>query len=463
MKESLFSSFKPTSKEDWLSQVEKDLGGTPYADLQWKVTGSIAMEPYYTAPEVADPRVADIQRCQKRQPGWLTQPVVYFTTPKDTNTQIHKALSAGADAVWLQVRGQQRVGTDLHKTLHNIRLTDTPVVFEVEGNVADLTHELLQVSGYHLKGGMAADAVASWMLTGQDYRPAVDQLAAVVARTNDMPAFRPLMVSGHAYHEAGAHVVQELACTLASAVWYLDQLTEAGLSARQVVSKLYFSLSIGSDYLTEIAKLRALRYLYRRVTDAYGLPAEAAPAYIHARNSAFYDAPVTPHTNMLRATSEAMSATVGGCDALTIHAYDATYRQSSSFSERIARNVSLILKEEGYMDKVADPAAGAHFIETLTLQLADEAWTLFQRIEQDGGIVAAFEKGWIQSEIEKEWNAKTEALTNGKVMVGVNRYRVEEPGERAEVPVPVASTQTLAELPAGFPLLVKRQLAAAIA
>ncbi|GAB3172463.1 methylmalonyl-CoA mutase family protein [Telluribacter humicola] len=455
MKQSLFSSFEPTNKEDWRRQVEKDLGGTPYTDLQWKVTDSISMEPYYTASDMTDPRIADVQRSQKRLPGWVTQPIIYFSTPKDTNSQIHKVLSAGADAVWLLVRGQQLAGSDLHKTLHNIRLTDTPVVFDTEDGVLPLTQELLQVSGYHLKGGIATDAVANWMQTGRNYLSGVEQLAEVIALTKDMPAFRPLMVSGHAFHEAGANVVQELAYTLASAVWYLDQLTEAGLSAQQVVSKLYLSLSIGTDYLTEIAKLRALRYLFRKVTDAYKLPVESAQAYIHTRNSAFYDASVTPHTNMLRATSEAMSAAVGGCDALTIHAYDATFRQPSDFSERIARNVSLILKEEGHIDKVADPAAGAYFIETLTLQLADTAWSLFQQVEKEGGVVTAFEKGWIQDEIEKAWEAKSQSLKSGKIMVGVNKYRVDEPGESN-------ATKALTDTPptaSGLRLLVKRQLA----
>ncbi|HEV7350530.1 methylmalonyl-CoA mutase family protein [Telluribacter sp.] len=441
MNQPLFESFPSADKKAWKRQVEKDLKGTAYEELGWKLTESVAIEPYYTAAEVPDSQVNEIQVCQKQQPGWLTQSSIRFTAPTDTNQLIHKALAAGADAIWLYLGDAPLTPEDFRKTVNNVRLTDTPVVFELEGQWEALKKYLHQNAGYHLKGGVAADPLSNWMQTGEGYSSEMEQLREVLGLTREMPDFRPLMVSSQAYHEAGGSLIQELAFSLAAAVEYLDRLTEAGLKVPEVTKGLFFSFSIGTDYLSEIARLRAFRYLYRRVLTAYQLPDEPAQPYVHARNSGFYDATATPHTNMLRATSEAMSAALGGCDALTIHAYDATFRQPSDFSERIARNVSLILKEEGYLDKVADPAAGSYYLEVLTHRMAEAAWDLFLEVEKQGGLVRAFEQGVIQSEIQKVWQARQEAVQNGKVIVGVTKYRTEDSPEEKSPRVPVQPVQ----------------------
>jgi methylmalonyl-CoA mutase len=224
----------------------------------------------------------------------------------------------------------------------------------------------------------------------------------------------------------------------------MDKLTDLGLTAEEVSAKLYFSVSTGTNYFMEIAKLRALRYLWEKVSlqfRAGGVPPEVLEleqqtlnpklqtvnTFIHAQTSTFYSSAITPDSNMLRAMTEAMSAVMGGCNALTVHAYDESLKTQDDFSERIARNISTLLKEEAHLDKAVDPAAGSYYLEHLTLQLIDAAWDLFLKVEEKGGLMAAFEENFIQNQVESNFEATLSALQiNKRVMIGVNKFRVEE-------------------------------------
>ncbi|MFN4147002.1 MAG: methylmalonyl-CoA mutase family protein, partial [Runella sp.] len=193
----------------------------------------------------------------------------------------------------------------------------------------------------------------------------------------------------------------------------------------EILPKMYFSVSIGTNYFMEIAKLRALRFLWRRIANQWTQEVPYTP--IHAFTSTFYDAALTPNTNMLRATTEAMSAVVGGGDLLSVHAYDFVFQTPDDFSERIARNISLLLKEESYLGKTSDPAAGSYYIENLTAQLVEKAWGLFLEVESKGGVMAAFEQNFIQEQIENTFQKRLAALqSNERIMVGVNKFQFDQ-------------------------------------
>jgi methylmalonyl-CoA mutase len=201
----------------------------------------------------------------------------------------------------------------------------------------------------------------------------------------------------------------------------LDKLTGLGINIEQIVHKLEFSLAIGTNYFMEIAKIRSLRFLWSRILEAYQSP--VTNCQINCQTSYFYDSTLDSHTNMLRATTESMSAVIGGCDSLTIHGYDAVFNKGTSeLSERIARNISVLLSDESYLGKSIDVSAGSYYIENLTNDLSAKAWELFLTIEQKGGILQAFEEEFIQNEIEQAYQQKVEALQNGKIMVGVNKF-----------------------------------------
>lgn len=426
MKSSLFSEFSPTDKNAWTQQALKDLKGKDFdTTLRWHTPEGFAVEPYYTVEDVSEDPLAAVQTAQQKKLGWLTRPVVEYENEQVTNAKMRSLLQKGADALTLDLRSVSLESVDLMKLLNGLKLSDTPIFFQTNGQTAELLRSLQSFIAYQMKGGLADDGLSEWMTTGHLSETYFDELAALCTDVKDSPHFKTICAGSHVFHNAGAHAVQELAFTLASAVTYVDKLTDAGLSADEVFAKLYFSVSVGTNYFMEIAKLRALRYLWYRVQTGWG--SEPKTVYLHAQTSAYYDAAITPNTNFLRATTEAMSAVIGGCDALTVHAYDAVFRQPDEFSERIARNVSILLKEEGHLDKTLDPAAGSYFLENLTQQVADSAWTLFLEVEAKGGLRAAFEQNFIQDQIEQNAHSTLSALQQGRrVMVGVNKFRVDE-------------------------------------
>ena len=332
MEPPILSEFSNLSRDSWQRKLEEELKGRSLAEVSRQVTENLVMEPYYVAADLeAYPECRDIQASQRTLPGWLTLPEVVFDDPKEVNQKIRNHVQRGSDGIWLDCGSTPLSHLELTKTLHTVRLTDTPVFLDTPEAAPTVIAQLTQGAGYYLKGGIVHDPIAHWMRTGQDFSASFDHIAEGTALTKAMREFRSFKVESHVFHEAGADVVQELAYTLASFVTSLDQLTDLGVSPLLGANRFLFSISVGTDYLTEIAKLRTLRYLYRRITRAYGLPDELCQAFIRAQSSRLYQATHSPHTNIIRHTSEAMSAVVGGCDALSTlpYAEDTDFRSGS--------------------------------------------------------------------------------------------------------------------------------------
>jgi methylmalonyl-CoA mutase len=181
---------------------------------------------------------------------------------------------------------------------------------------------------------------------------------------------------------------------------YLAQLTDRGISVEDAASKIRFSFGIGSDYFMEIAKLRAARILWEQIADAYNVSDKKRfRMEIHSVTKVWNDTIDDPYINMLRTQTEAMSAVLGGTDSLTVNPFDITINTPDEFSERMARNQQLILKEESWLDKVADPSAGSYYIENLTALIAENSWRLFLRAENLGGFIQALNSGFVRGEI----------------------------------------------------------------
>lgn len=448
----LFSEFSSADKAAWKQQAVKDLKGKDFnANLQWVTAEGLVVEPYYAAEDLTDRRLSEVQSVQQRPIGWLNQPVIFYENEKETNAKMKAVLQRGGDALLLDFGTAKVEEIEFSKLFDGIKLSDIAVYFQTNGQETSVLAALQKFIPYQMKGGFAEDGLARWIITGESPDAYFEELLTLIKMTQSSPQFRTVCVSSSPFHNAGANAVQELAFTLASAVTYLDKLTDLGLTAEEVITKLYFSVSVGTNYFMEIAKLRALRYLWEKVSLQFtvyslqfsagrgglvGLEVEqqtenrkpqTATTYIHAQTSTFYSSAITPDSNMLRDTTEAMSAVIGGCNALTVHAYDESLKTPDDFSERIARNISTLLKEEAHLDKAVDPAAGSYYIEHLTLQLVDAAWALFLEVEEKGGLMAAFEENFIQNLIEENFEATLASLqTNKRVMIGVNKFRVEE-------------------------------------
>ncbi len=445
--------FQATTKAEWLAQVQKDIKDPGAAvDLPWQTPDGFSIDPYFTADDLALLPLTAIQAPQKQEPGWLNTPSVRVEDDTASNPYLRDGLTRGANAWLLQL---VNADTDLPRLLHGIKLSDTPLFFETAQPAELFIADLQRAAPYQLRGGLLNDPLANWMTTSTDWQHPVAALAEATRLLANSPRFTTICTSSHVFHNAGATATQELAFLLANLAHQYDLLTDAGLTIDQLVAKTTVSVSVGTSYFAEIAKLRALRIVFQQFVSCYR-PQASAPTlqypFVHAQTSTFYDAAVTPNTNLLRATTEAMAAIIGGCDALTVHGYDAVFRQPDGFSERIARNVSLLLDQESYLNKVADPSAGSYYIETLTHQLTKAAWALFLAVEQQGGLVRAFEAGSIQAQIEEAYQAKVKAIQQGGVLVGVNKYRVDEE--------PVGGqTETSEAVGAPMPLLQNRRLA----
>jgi methylmalonyl-CoA mutase len=205
---------------------------------------------------------------------------------------------------------------------------------------------------------------------------------------------------------------------------YMTQLTERGISVENAASKIRFSFATGSNYFFEIAKLRAARLLWSVVMNAFNPSGkESAKMDIHCVTSEWNKTLYDPYVNMLRTQTEAMSAILGGTDSLTVEPFDKVFRKPDEFSERIARNQQLILREEAYFDKVADPGAGSYYIENLTSLIAESSWKLFLEIEEKDGFLASLESGFIQKKVSESANRRKAGIASGKeTLLGTNKF-----------------------------------------
>ncbi len=469
MTTALFDDFLPITKADWQAQALKDLKGKDLEQtLNWQTSEGFEVGAYYTIDDLDHQKVAAIQASQKQQTGWLNQSEIKYRDEKSTNSQIVNVLQKGIDSVLLDLSEADCTKINFSKLLHNIKLSNTFVTFKTNNQINFVIDELQKFINYKIKGGMADDGLAQLMTTGHLSETYFETCANILRQTKDSPQFKTICVDGRIFQNSGGNAVQELAFMLASAVTYLDKLTDLGLSPDEIFTKMYFSVSVGTNYFMEIAKLRALRYLWGivvsrkswvmgqnlEINKLSSLLTTHDPRLttISATTSPYYDAAITPYTNLIRATTEAMSGVMGGCDALTVRPFDDVYQASSEFSERVARNLSVILSQEAHLDKTTDPSAGSYYIEKLTIELAEAAWDLFLETESLGGLIPAFEQNFIQNKIEENHHSITQQLNNS-TLVGVNKYRFDETPFVKTVP---QTTPVEPNLP--FKTLVNRRL-----
>lgn len=242
-----------------------------------------------------------------------------------------------------------------------------------------------------------------------------------------------ITVQGHPYHDGGASAVQELACVIATGAEYVREMIKRGISIESISERMRLSFSVGSDFFMEVAKLRAARILWAQVMESFGGSPLSGRVHIHTRTSLFNKTVNDPFVNLLRTTTEAFSAVVGGTDGMHIGPYDETIRVPDRFSRRLARNIHVILDEECDLAKVTDPAGGSWYVEWLTDQIARKAWSEFQEIEKAGGMTRALMDGLPQKAIAKTATARAEAVARRRdVVVGTNMYAnaSEEPLDR---------------------------------
>ena len=238
-----------------------------------------------------------------------------------------------------------------------------------------------------------------------------------------MPGLKVLAVDSVMLSDAGAYIFQELGYALAWGADWMTLLTDAGLGADEVASKIKFNMGISSNYFMELAKFRAARMLWAQIVRKYGASEEACKMAVHATTSRYNQTIYDAHVNLLRSQTECMSAALAGVDSITVTPFDVPYQTPDDFSERIARNQQFLLKEESHLDKVVDPAGGSYYVETLTVSIASEAWKLFLDIESKGGFLACVNNGDIQKAVrETSEKRHTDVARRKEILLGTNQY-----------------------------------------
>jgi methylmalonyl-CoA mutase len=435
--QAMFSNFPAVSKKDWLARLQEDLKDKPYTDLQWNTYEGFTLEPYYTRSELHNiGYLKELHNSQLTNANsgsgsprqWVNNQYIKVKNEKEANNIALEALNNGADGIYFDVSKIQ--GVKLDQLLKDIQLNYCSISFLAGSEAEKLLTDYLQyatgkgVQTEDLHGIFNFDPVGEIAENGLVDSDHFNSFAAINEKTGKLRNFYGITVNTATFHNSGASAVQEIAFGLNIAVAYLHHLTDTGMSASNAIKNLCVSFSIGTSYFMELAKLRAFRWLFSKVAQSYGLSQhKPGDLYIHARADIWSGSLLDPHTNMLRLSTQAMSAVLGGCNALTIPAYDQTFAEPGAFSKRISRNISNILKEEAYFDKVADAAAGSYYIETITDKLIHAAWELFLQVEDKGGFSRAFEKGFIQEEVRKIRQQKLQDIGLRKQkLVGVNAY-----------------------------------------
>lgn len=427
----LFPEFEPVSAEAWEARIRKDLRDAPYQSLFWETEDGLTVKPFYTEADLPENRTQKpddfpyLRTAKSRDNCWENIQTIYVR--KDSRPFIEKAAQAlqrGADGIHFVLR--ESVDFDFNYLLSQPRVLSAHISFTFPVSPETYLREYLQAArALNIDLNLLKGFIQFEPIDDQPYGfPAYADIPKMLELTKEAPNLYAVTISGHQFSNRGASISQEIAIALSAAVSVLDCAEKVGVSPEKVIGHVQLHLTAGTNYFFEIAKLRAVRLLWSALVNSYGLAGELASRLrVHTSTSRWYQTVFDPHVNLLRATTEAMSAVLGGSDSVSVAPFDSIYKTPDDFSERIARNIPVILKEESYLDKAIDPAAGSYYLETLTKELAESAWKIFQTLESKGGFRKAVENGYIAAEIKKVTEDKFKSYTNREqILLGTNKY-----------------------------------------
>ena len=441
-REKLFTEFPPVPTEKWEEVIKADLKGADYErKLVWRTGEGFNVRPYYRAENLEGLRFLGSQpgefpyvRGTRANNHWHVHQTIRVECPKAANEEALKLLNAGVDALGLCIASENFSAADLDTLLAGIHIPAIELTFcgEHPAAVAELFLAKVEKEGIakeDVHANFCIDPLVKGLTSKGDFcsengAKCFARIAELVKKTKEYKHIRVVTVSGHIFSNAGSTIVEELAFTLSAGHDYLVRLMDAGLSVDEAARKLRFSMAVTSNYFMEMAKFRAARMLWANIVKAYNPEKDCAcKMYTHAVTSTWNQTVYDPYVNMLRGTTEAMSASIAGIHSLEVTPFDASFEAPTEFSKRIARNVELLLKHEAHFDQVVDPAGGSYYIENLTQSIANEAWKLFLEIEEKGGYTEAYKSGFIVERVKASAAAKDKNIaTRRQILLGANQY-----------------------------------------
>ena len=440
--EKLFTEFPPVPTEKWEEVITADLKGADYErKLVWKTGEGFNVRPYYRAENLEGIKFLGSQagefpyvRGTHAHNRWRVHQTVSVVCPKEANAEALKILNAGVDSLGFCIASADFSAADLDMLLKDICIPAVEITFcgEKMANVAELVLAKVEKEGIakeDVRIAFCIDPLVKGLSSKGDFcspngEKCIARIVELIHKTKEYKHVRIVTVAGQTFGNSGSTIVEELAFTLSAGHDYLVRLTDAGLDVDAAARKLRFSFSVSSNYFMEIAKFRAARMLWANIVKGYG-PAKncACKMQIHAETSRWNQTVYDPYVNMLRGTTEAMSATIAGVHSLEVTPFDTSFENPTEFSKRIARNVELLLKNESHFDQVVDPAGGSYYVENLTQSIAAEAWKLFLEIEEKGGYTEAYKAGLIVERIKASAAAKDKNIAmRRQTLLGANQY-----------------------------------------
>lgn len=444
-KEKLFEMFPPVSTAEWMDKITADLKGAGFSKkLVWHTDEGFEVMPFYRQEDIDKLKYIDslpgefpyLRGKKSRNNNWRIRQNITVSGFEAANKKALDTIERGADSLGFYLTDPGMITRENTEIL--LRGIDPEAVelnFLSDGRAKEMVAfflEYLSKTGTDpekISGAVETDPLSRLMLNGTLCIPVekgMDYLADVVRMVMPLPGFRAVHINASNFGNAGAGIVQELAFGLSMGAEYISQLTERGIDAGAAASRIRFSFGIGSGYFPEIAKLRAARLLWSVIMNSYA-PGnkDAAAMEIHSVTGRWNKTVYDPYVNLLRTQTEAMSAVLGGTDSLTVEPFDIVFRTPDAFSERLARNQQLILREESYFDKVIDPSAGSYYIENLTTLIADNAWKLFLELEANGGFLESLKKGTVQDNVKTSAAGRQADLAKRKItLLGTNLYPI---------------------------------------
>lgn len=393
-KSNLFFDFDKIDTKKWKEQVIKDLGGAdisavrqPYVYVQsgkkivWRTDEGFDVNPFYTNEDLLKTDYTDKKYLNKTgNKSWFICEKINVCKSKDAINKAVNVLQEGANSVNFIIDDAAKF--DFNTLLIKIDVTSIPVTFTIKKQPADFLKKFyFELNKLNIPVKKIKGSIDSFSGKDEDF---FEELVVLHSITKSSPDFYCFNINQIYYGNKESTITKQIACLLNDVVYYLNKLTDKGISAIDIVSNIQFNLSIGLNYFFEIAKLRAVRYLWYNIIDAFEIDKQTESLLkIHAEVCHTGRDSSNPEMNMLRSATSAMAAILGGCDSITIAPFYEMFPLYPKNAERIARNIPIIFKEEAYLDKVIDPAEGSYYIENLTYSIAKRAWEIFLEMEME--------------------------------------------------------------------------------
>ena len=439
-KEKLFTEFQAPTTQEWLDKIQVDLKGADFNKrLVWRTNEGFNVQPFYRREDVVKLKTPDalpgefpfVRGNKKDSNVWYVRQNILAEDAAAANAKALDILNKGIDSLGFRIPGSKLSAEFIATLLKDIECEYIEVNFQTCAKhtlqLVELLKAYFEEKGYkkeNLVGSVCFDPIEKMLMKGKDVTPLLDTAREVVETLKDYPQFRCISVNSESLNNSGAYIVQELAYALSWGNEYMQLLTEAGVDADLAAKKIKFNMGVSENYFMELAKFRAARLLWAQIVKQYEPKCDCAcQMIVNATTSRYNQTVFDSYVNLLRSQTEAMSATLAGIHSLVVTPFDVPYEQPTDFSERIARNQQLLLKEECHFGQVVDPGAGSYYIEHLTNSLAAEAWKIFLQVEEEGGFLAAVKEGKIQ-DIINETNKKrhADAAKRKEFILGTNQF-----------------------------------------